>query len=70
MNKCSGCGAIIESDKILCERCFRIRNYNEYTKVELNNSAYIDILKKECALCRLSSSSSSCFPFQRTSIHT
>ena len=45
MNKCSGCGAIIESDKILCERCFRIRNYNEYTKVELNNSAYIDILK-------------------------
>ena len=57
MSKCIGCGAIlqiqdsssvgytnsIESD--LCERCFRIRNYNEYKYVAKNNDEYILNLK-------------------------
>ena len=56
MNKCIGCGAILNSDKSkegyttningnLCERCFRIRNYNEYSKVLKDNNDYIEILK-------------------------
>lgn len=45
MNKCNGCGTIIEDSKLLCNRCFRIRNYNEYTKVDMNNEDYINILK-------------------------
>lgn len=60
MNKCIGCGAILNSDKNqegyttningnLCERCFRIRNYNEYKTIIKDNSDYIDILKNiEC----------------------
>lgn len=39
MNKCIGCG--VETINSLCERCFRIRNYNEYKKVDIN---YIDFL--------------------------
>ena len=42
MNKCTGCGAVLQNidttkegyvvnlDNKLCERCFRIKNYNEY----------------------------------------
>lgn len=56
MNKCIGCGAILNSDKSkegyttningnLCERCFRIRNYNEYKMIIKNNDDYVDILK-------------------------
>ena len=56
MNKCIGCGAILTSDitkegytasigSKLCERCFRIRNYNEYQVVIKDNADYIDILK-------------------------
>lgn len=45
MNKCSGCGTIIDNSKNLCERCFKIRNYNEYIKVDIDNKNYIDILK-------------------------
>ena len=41
MNKCIGCGALLNTNKDeegytsnidnnLCERCFRIRNYNDY----------------------------------------
>lgn len=55
MNKCIGCGAILNSDKDkegytsnlngnLCERCFRIRNYNEYKMVIKDNSDYINII--------------------------
>ena len=56
MSKCIGCGAILNTNKDtigytsningnLCERCFRIRNYNEYKVVAKNNSEYIDIIK-------------------------
>lgn len=58
MSKCSGCGAILQSqnnkkegyvrlnniEKSLCERCFRIMNYNEYQKIEKNNDDFIEIL--------------------------
>ena len=45
MNKCIGCGEVINTNNNLCERCFRIRNYNEYKKVYNDNNFYIDILK-------------------------
>ncbi len=57
MKKCKGCGAFLQdsNDKIegytaninndLCERCFRIKNYNEYKFIEKNNDDFIDILK-------------------------
>lgn len=46
MNKCPGCGVEIENGQTLCERCFRIIHYNEYTKVTKNNDDFIPILKK------------------------
>src|SRR5574344_1157668 len=46
MTKCIGCGAQILDDKNFCERCFRIRNYNEYKIVNKNNSDYLEILKQ------------------------
>ena len=58
MSKCIGCGVNLQNlDKSklgytkdlnnnLCERCFRIRNYNEYSKVLKDNDDYINILKK------------------------
>ena len=58
MYKCSGCGAILQDtnkDEIgytpnilntLCERCFRIKNYNSYKLVTKDNDDYINILKK------------------------
>ena len=56
MSKCSGCGAVLTNDATkegyttnvdsnLCQRCFRIRNYNEYQFVAKDNNDYIDILK-------------------------
>lgn len=57
MSKCIGCGVnlqTINKDKIgytnnlnndLCERCFRIRNYNDYKFVIKDNNDYINILK-------------------------
>ena len=58
--KCYGCGAVIqtddqkkigyvpknalENDQILCQRCFRIKNYGDYQVVTKNNDEYIDIL--------------------------
>ena len=45
MNKCSGCGKLIDSGKTLCERCFRIRHYNEYKVVTKNNDEFINILE-------------------------
>lgn len=44
MNKCMGCG-VLTTNK-LCERCFRIRNYNEYKKVDVNYSDFLDSLTK------------------------
>ena len=58
MCKCIGCGAKLQSvnasdigytshiEKKLCERCFRIRNYNEYRFVIGDNNDYIKTLKE------------------------
>lgn len=43
MNKCIGCGDFTYSD--LCERCFRIKNYNDYKVVSKTNNDFIPILK-------------------------
>lgn len=43
MNKCIGCGDLTE--KTLCERCFRIKNYNDYKVVIKDNLEFINILK-------------------------
>ena len=57
MNKCQGCGSILQNenpnldgyskniDNILCERCFRIKNYNDYKKVVKTNNDFLPILK-------------------------
>lgn len=57
MSKCEGCGVnlqninpndlgyVVSLDKSLCERCFRIRNYNEYKTVSKSNEDYINILE-------------------------
>lgn len=42
MNKCIGCGDL--TDKILCDRCFRIRHYNDYKIVNKTNDEFIKIL--------------------------
>lgn len=44
MNKCRGCGALITHDG-LCERCFRIKHYNEYKVVSKTNNEFIPILE-------------------------
>ena len=44
MNKCKGCGLLIENDD-LCEKCFRIKHYNEYKVVSKNNNEFIPILE-------------------------
>ena len=58
MNKCNGCGAILQTtdaakegyaislSHTLCNRCFKIQNYNEYEKVEKTNEEFVPILKK------------------------
>ena len=57
MNKCIGCGATLQDkyteqvgytkslDNKLCERCFRINNYNDYKLINKDSSSFIDILK-------------------------
>ncbi len=55
--KCKGCGVTLQTEhdglgytkninNELCERCFRIRNYNDYKLVNKSNDDYINILKK------------------------
>ena len=58
MNKCTGCGVELQNisdkelgytinlDNSLCERCFRIKNYNDYKVVTKSNEDYIKILKE------------------------
>lgn len=58
MNKCIGCGALLQDkdiknegytkdlNKELCNRCFRIKNYGEYEVSNKTNSDYIPILKQ------------------------
>lgn len=57
MNKCIGCGALLQDIKKdgigytkninskYCERCFRIKNYHDYKLVDIDNDNYISILK-------------------------
>lgn len=56
MTKCIGCGVTLTDNpnlegytsnlnNNLCERCFRIRNYNDYKMVVKDNAEYINILK-------------------------
>ena len=59
--KCIGCGAVLQSENpqgigyvrtvdfeksLLCQRCFRIRNYNDYQVVTKDNKEFTDILKQ------------------------
>jgi len=58
MIKCKGCGAILQNEnpnkegyvrnleKDLCERCFKIRHYNEYRFVDKDNNYYLNIIDK------------------------
>lgn len=58
MNKCHGCGITLQDkdiDKLgftkninseLCERCFRIKHYNDYKRVIKDNNYVLDLLKK------------------------
>ena len=58
MYKCEGCGVNLQDsnkdligytiniNNKLCERCFRIRNYNEYKFVVKDNNDFIQILKE------------------------
>ncbi len=43
MNKCIGCGDYTLNT--LCERCFRIKNYNDYKIVSKTNNDFIPILE-------------------------
>ena len=54
--KCLGCGSILQNNDInkegyvlniddnLCNRCFRIKYYNEYKKVNKNNNDYLEVI--------------------------
>ena len=44
MNKCKGCGTLIDNND-LCERCFRIKHYNDYKVVYKTNNDFIPILE-------------------------
>jgi len=58
MNKCLGCGVNLQNIDIskegyvknieneLCERCFRIKNYNDYKPIIKSNEDYIKILNE------------------------
>jgi len=57
MKKCNGCGTFLQAtnsnlegytnniNNDLCERCFRIKNYNEYKVIEKDNIEFTNILK-------------------------
>lgn len=56
MNKCAGCGAVLQTDDSLkegytsninnkyCERCFKITHYNKYIFSDKDNSIYLEKL--------------------------
>lgn len=44
MFKCVGCG--IKTENELCERCFRIKNYNDFKPISVDNHNFIDIIDK------------------------
>lgn len=57
MNKCQGCGSVLQNqnlnldgytqdiDNALCERCFRIKNYNDYHKIMKTNNDFMPIIR-------------------------
>ena len=57
MNKCFGCGALLQCEDVnkegytrkidsnLCERCFRIKNYGDYKVIIKDNNEFVNILK-------------------------
>ena len=58
MNKCHGCGVVLQNKSVdelgyakdltldFCERCFRIKHYNDYKKVIKDNNYVLELLKK------------------------
>lgn len=58
MNKCNSCGAILQDNDTnkegyvkdinlnLCERCFRIKNYNDYKVISKTNNDFESIFKE------------------------
>lgn len=61
IKKCLGCGAVMQVENpnqegyiremnyehsMICERCFRIKHYNEYKLITKNNDEFISILKE------------------------
>ena len=58
MNSCHGCGALLQNEDAkkegytkslespFCERCFRIKNYNEYRKLEKDNQEFLPIIRE------------------------
>ncbi len=58
MNKCRGCGIVLQNefplelgysksiDSDFCERCFRIKHYNDYKRVIKDNDYVLNSLKK------------------------
>jgi Predicted GTPases len=58
MNKCHGCGIILQTNSVdeigytkiidsqLCERCFRIKHYNDYKRVGKNNEDFMPIINE------------------------
>ena len=56
MNKCVGCGSVLQTDdnnkegytkninNSLCERCFRIKHYSDYKLISKDNNDFINIL--------------------------
>ena len=60
--RCFGCGAVIQSedeneigfvpkkalnnDKVLCKRCFRLKNYHELQKTNLTSDDFLNILQE------------------------
>lgn len=58
MNKCRGCGVLLQNtdrekegfskflDSRFCERCFRIKNYNEYKTLDKDGEYFLNIVKE------------------------
>ena len=44
IKKCPGCGITIANDLEICERCFKIKNYNEYSYVATNDDNFNKIV--------------------------
>lgn len=45
MNRCIGCGdELKKDDHEICSRCFRLKNYGEYEKVDKDNKEFLTIL--------------------------